>query len=135
MKNVTCQDKLQAAEQAYQAALDAWSASAFDDSEAVHRVAAASEVVYQCIADLSHETKFSDPVSEALAIADQLDAALETGAAPDLIVSAAASLRLLCCLLDVDGAEHGGAHPRSGGAPARAALAAPPHGNHGDNLQ
>lgn len=38
-------------------------------------------------------------VAEALALADQLDAVPDTGADPDLIVEAAASLRLLCCLL------------------------------------
>jgi len=40
-----------------------------------------------------------DYIAEALALADQLDAVPDTGADPDLIVEAAASLRLLCCLL------------------------------------
>lgn len=64
-------------------------------------------------------------ISEALALADQLDAVPEVGADPDLIVEASASLRLLCCLLGVAGAEHGGAHARSAGALTGAALATP----------
>lgn len=40
-----------------------------------------------------------DYIVEALALADQLDAVPDTGADPDLIVDAAASLRLLCCLI------------------------------------
>lgn len=40
-----------------------------------------------------------DYIAEALALADKLDAVPDTGADPDLIVDAAASLRLLCCLI------------------------------------
>ena len=71
-------------------------------------------------------------IVEALALADQLDNVPEVGADPDLIVEASASLRFLCTLLDVAGAEHG-----TGQAQRRtvtgAALAVHPHGNHGDN--
>lgn len=40
-----------------------------------------------------------DHIAEALDLAGQLDAVPETGADPDLIVDAAATIRLLCCLL------------------------------------
>jgi len=40
-----------------------------------------------------------DYIAEALVLADKLDAVPDTGADPDLIVDAAASLRLLACLL------------------------------------
>jgi len=74
-------------------------------------------------------------VVEALAVADQLDAVPDTGADPDLIVEAAASLRLLCCLLDVCGVARGGeGEPRERTATG-AALLFTPHGNHGDNQQ
>ena len=39
--------------------------------------------------------------AQALAIADQLDVVPDTGADPDLIVNAAASLRLMAFLLDM----------------------------------
>ena len=66
-----------------------------------------------------------DHIAEARALADQLDAVPETGADPDLIVDAAASLRLLAELLDVAGAAHGAeAAPRAGTATG-AALATP----------
>lgn len=40
-----------------------------------------------------------DPIAEALDLAGQLDAVPETGADPDMIVEAAVTIRLLCCLL------------------------------------
>ncbi len=40
-----------------------------------------------------------DYIAQALVLADKLDAVPDTGADPDLIVDAAASLRLLCCLI------------------------------------
>ncbi len=64
-------------------------------------------------------------VAEALALADQLDAVPDTGADPDLIVEAAASLRLFACLLEVAGAEHGAEAERSEGTATGAALATP----------
>jgi len=76
-----------------------------------------------------------DYIAEALALADKLDAVPDTGADPDLILAAAASLRLLCCLLDVGGAARGGEGERSERTPTGAALLSTPHGNHGDNQQ
>jgi len=64
-------------------------------------------------------------IAEALALADKLDAVPDTGADPDLIVDAAASLRLLACLLDVAGAAHGAEAERSEGTAPGAALATP----------
>ena len=79
-------------------------------------------------------SSFRPFILQACALADQFDAMPDTFADLDLIVEASASLRLLCCLLDVDGADAG-----TGQAQRRtvtgAALATPPHGNHGDNLQ
>lgn len=76
-----------------------------------------------------------DPIAEALDLAGQLDAVPETGADPDLIVDAAASLRLLCCLLDVGGAARGGEGEPCERTATGAALLSTPHGNHGDNQQ
>jgi len=74
-------------------------------------------------------------IAEALALADKLDAVPDTGADPDLIVEAAASLRLLCCLLDVGSAARGGEGELCERTATGAALLFPPHGNHGDNQQ
>ncbi len=85
--------------------------------------------------NITCQDQSADFVAEALALADRLDAVPDTGADPDLIVEAAASLRLLCCLLDVGGAAHGGEGERSERTATGAALLFTPHGNHGDNLQ
>lgn len=85
-----------------------------------------------------HGDVFSEASIKAKRLADRLDANA-FGVDPDLAFDAAEALRslaaLMTCMPGADGAEHGGAHPRSGGAPAGAVLAAHPHGNHGDNKQ
>ena len=64
-------------------------------------------------------------ISEALALADQLDAVPEVGAYPDLIVEASASLRLLCCLLGPAGADYGATVAPRATLATGAALATP----------
>lgn len=103
MQNVTCQDHIA---DAFQQALTALrSVSIHDRSDIYFLVRDALASVLNAHFMRTCEpgfiaSSFRPYVLQFLEVADQLDAVPDIGADPDLIVEAAASLRLLCCLLD-----------------------------------
>ena len=109
MQGIICQDHIAESFQQALAALGAVSIHSRSDLYFTVRDAIASvrSAHFMRTCEAGFPSAFRPYLVQFLAIADQLDAVPEVGADPDLIVEAAAALRLLACLLTVDGADTG----------------------------